>query len=346
MRLYERINTTVIINGKTENIYQFWFLNIPIFKIYSQNQKKKYWFPNLHKQKINTDKPVFYLKINRFESFTLFCIQHWINIVNEMNADFYIVCDNKKLEINVLKKIIFRNCNIKIIKSKKNNIINRIVKTIATKTWYNAAFAHLTPFFHAKENNIKDFYTIDADDTMFLLPKEKCKLILNEVKTYAKKENISAFSLDMHLSRTFGKHWSFGITYINDNVDWTEIFSQNKNQNWTKNYPDVNDYNIDWFFTWLRDCKILKNEIFYVENLPFIHFGDCLSSPYFWGLYIWHNAKIEFLTAEIINENMEKSIINIDKNAVKLDCGIKSPQETSFTELFNNFCVKKIAERT
>lgn len=355
MKLREKVYTKVINNGKVENIFTYYFLNFPIYKIYPENPDKKYWFESIFKKKkvdFNngvgnfSDKPVFYLKINRNESFTLFCIQNWINIINEMNGDFYIICDNKKLEFNVLRNIIFPNRDIKMIKSRRKGILRKIVKTVANKWWYNPAYAHLTSFFHAKENNIRDFYTIDADDTFFLIPKDKCIEVLTEIKKYAKKENISAFSLDMHLSRTKGKHWSFGITYINDNVDWVKIFSENKNLDWSKNYPTLCNINLDWFFTWLRDYKMFKNEIFYVENMPFIHFGDCYLIPLMWGLYIWHKNKLEVLTAEIIYEDIKKSIIDIDKKAIKIDCDIPNPNEVSFVGLFNNFGVKKVAERT
>ena len=116
--------------------------------------------------------------------------------------------------------------------------------------------SHLTTFYHAKQNNIKEFWNIDADDTMFALEPEDIMSILQNVENYSKTNNIDAMSLDMWHSRTRQRHWSFGITYINNFSEIFNILDSLTNTDWQNNYKDCDvAFNLDWFFTYLKDEK-------------------------------------------------------------------------------------------
>lgn len=64
-----------------------------------------------------------------------------------------------------------------------------------------------------------------------------------KVKEYANKNDIDCFSLYMWYSRLKTAHGSFGITYIDNTIDWIQYF---------KNYLDYINYekyklNINYF---------------------------------------------------------------------------------------------------
>jgi hypothetical protein len=154
MKLFEKIKIKLK-NGKSRQIR---ILGIPILQYdKSEKCKTKYWIPLLTKQKINNEKPVFYLKVNRDDYWSLNCVQQWINILQYLNADFFILCDKPNINKKILQQIIFYDSNINFIKSCKNNYLKKIVKNIATPYWVNATYAHLTTFFHAKKTILRHF---------------------------------------------------------------------------------------------------------------------------------------------------------------------------------------------
>lgn len=236
----------------------------------------------------NNSDTVFYLKINRQKNYTFACLQKWIDIANLLGVDFYIICDDNDLKKDVLKKIKFKDSNIKIIKSCKSREIKAISSRVANKQWQNAAYAHLTTFFHARENNIKYFWNIDADDTSFLMYSEHLVNELRKIEIYAKENHIAAFSLDMWKSITDGKHWSFGITYIDNTIDWFKLLKEHYDDFDYINYPNVN-FNLDCYFTYLNKITDIKFETFYFENLRFIHWGN-FDNPIYSGISHWSNG--------------------------------------------------------
>ena len=284
-----------------EKVVLIKFFNYPILKFYQKYEEEKKHYnilPVLKKNykycaSSNTD--VFYLKINREDQYTYHNLQHWINIVYEYGGDFYIICDNLELEKKVYQNIKFRNHNVKIIKSIRNDYLTKIVKYIATPLWVKATYAQLTTFLHSKEHNIKSFWNIDADDTMFCIPPKVAAEFLNKVKEKAKEDNIDAFSFDMHRSRTNGHHWSFGITYIQNNLKWFNLFEQNNDTKWRDKYLDLDyEFNLDWFFTYLKDNDIAKCDTYSTEDMLFIHYGDIIANPIYAWIGIWQNNKIKF----------------------------------------------------
>lgn len=274
---------------------------------------------------------VFYLKINRTDYFSYVCIQHWIDIINELNADFYFVCDKDELKKEVLKRIKFKDSNIKFIKSEKWKLRN-IVKNIASKNWYNATYAQLTTFLHAEKIKVKSFYNIDADDTMFVCEPKKAAQILMEAKKYADKNNIKAFSLDMHVTQFRNRHWSFGITYTNTDFNWMKIFNNNKDTVWQeyfkKNY--CNDFNLDWFMTYLKMQYDNKIETFYVENLGFIHWATLLCKHLGYSVQKTINGYTHYPLFEYFNTDKELSKVKIPSEVIKLDIGLSEQDFIDF----------------
>ena len=277
----------------------------------------------------------FYLKVNRLDGYCFYNLQHWIDIVYQLDYDFYIVCDNIKLENRILRNVVFKDLNIKFIKSIKNRISKKIVKNTASHDWYNAGYAHLTTFLHAKKYNFKEFWNIDADDTMLCMEPKKCCEAIKQAENYAKEKDISAFSLDMWRSITKGEHWSFGVTYIRQNIDYLKIFNEIKNCSWIENYEfKIKSWNIDLFFNYLKDFKNINLQNFYIENLTFFHFGDFLFNIISSGIYVYKNGCIEFPIIKQIYENDEYSKIPINNECVKFDLNL--PVDYCKNYIFNN----------
>lgn len=293
--------------------------HIPILQTDYIDGKKTFKIPLFSKFKTQ-NKPVFYLKISKKQDYFYVIFQHWINIINELNADFYIVCDDIKLENRLLRRLVFKDSNIKFIRSQRTSKLEQIVKHIATPLWRKATFAHLTTFWHAKKYGIKEFWNIDADDTMLCLKPSECAKLIEEVQDYARKNDISVFSYDMWKSRTKGKHWSFGISFIRQNVDYFKYFRQNKDFCWIEKYKEFdNNWNLDWFFNYLKDSKNIKIESFYIDNLMFFHVGDMLFNIIGSSVYLWHDGFVEFPILKHVYGDSILSKFPVSKDVVKFD---------------------------
>lgn len=205
-----------------------------------------------------------------------------MEVAEKMSAVVVIICDNPKLEKQILKKIWFKDPSIRIITSQKLPFKD-FIQNVASKSWANVACAHMTTLFHAKKMGYKSFWNIDADDTLFLLPVESVVTLLRKAASYAEKEDIDLFSLDMWKSRTLGKHWSWGITYVRDKRDLLKKISSEKNTDWVKLYEkefEFNNYNSDWHINSLvKRGTDLKIASFYPKSTGFIHWGDLLFNP-------------------------------------------------------------------
>ena len=335
LRFFERIQ--IKNNSGTSKLVCVF--GIPVLQYANIDGRRKYCLPA--KKQIDKTQPVFYLKINRRDDYVFLCFQHWIDTISSMNRDYYILCDNKKLEKEVLKRIVFPDSNIKFIKSCKNKKLERIVNKISTKFWIKATYAHLTTFYHASQNNFNAFWNIDADDTLFCMHPEKLSNYLKEVEIYANTNDIAAFSLDMHRSRTRGRHWSFGITYTRMNTDWFKILNDNPNTEWQKYYDNYDyNFNIDWFFTYLRDYKNIKNETFYINNSAFIHWGNFLTNMIGAGIFNWGNGTLKFpiILGTIEDEFFGK--IPIAKDCIKFESDMNDKANHKFIIDYVTFLYK------
>ena len=275
--------------------------------------------------------PVMYFKINRMSDYAKPCVQHWVNIAYHMKADYYFICDNTELQYHLLRTVNFPGSDIKFIPSIRKPLKN-ICKKIATGDWGNATYAHLTPFYHAKDNKHRNFWAIDADDMMICLKHSRVANLLCQAQIMAKKEEISALSLDIWRSRTLGRHWSWGIVYVNDNVDFCKVIEDNLDENWFYPYKNIEAYfNLDWFFTYLKDYKNIKIESFYAENMYLIHWGNFLRSPLSAAVLFWSNEKLTFPIMKYVFHNDSLGTIDI-ADCKKIDIGATQYEGLKFLE--------------
>lgn len=319
MKIFEKIKIKSLA-GKSR-LYRF--CGIDIFKRDVVNGKTKIYFPYIQKNIKKENKVVFYLKVNRNDNYTFINLQHWLEIIYELGADFYIICDNDKLQNKILKNLVFKDSDIKFLKSCKNRKLKKCIKNIATKCWKKAAFAHLTSFYHAKINGFEEFWNIDADDTMLCMSPQICASAFTHIQDYAREKDISVFSLDMWRSRTKGKHWSFGAAFVRQNVDYLDMLEQNTDFSWKDSYKnyDIN-WNVDWFFTYLKDFKKFSIETFYIENCMFFHCGDMIFNVIGSGVYFWHDGVLTFPVLKEIYGNNELGELPIFYDCIKFDIGI------------------------
>lgn len=261
----------------------------------------------------------------------------WLDVIKAIDADYYFVCDNKWLEHKVLKLCFFPNCDIKFISSFGKSIIHN-AKNLYTGNWKNATYAHLTPFYHAKQNGFSNFWSIDADDTFFLMNADRTASALRCVKNYVLESNTDIISLDMWLSRTYGQHWSFGITYVDTNrVDYTDLFNRVSSRSWMDFYNDIEEaFNLDWFFTYLRDKTEINVGTFYVEHCWFVHFGNFISNPIYGWINYWESGKIHYPILESVYNNIEIGCLNIADNILSID--VSASKEEGMMVLENRVC--------
>ena len=311
---------------KKDNTRLLKFHHIP-FLYYEYDENNQIKNVKLFPQKKHFENDiVFYLKVNIIQDYTFISLQHWIDIVHEANADFYIICDNKKLEEQILQKIHFYDLDIKFIKSCTDKSMKKLIKCISCTYWTKAAYAHLTTFYHASKHNIKKFWNIDADDTTILLSAKRAQELLKKAEQYAYDNNINISSLDMHLSKTTGneKFWTMGITFLQYDGSFFDIFKNIKDSSWLEYFGFLKKGggSADAFINYIgHNTKGLKINTFYNNNLYFMHW------KYFYGFmfYTWQNGKLIFPFLKSLNVD-SVSEFDIAKCCVDLNLDIKEDE--------------------
>lgn len=311
-------------------IRRFYLLGHPVFQFKIKNGKKR--LSHVRKHKARHDQRVFYLKVNRLHRTSYQCIQHWVDIAAASNAFCYFVCDNKKMEYEIYKNILFHNLDFCFIPSDRKTLkstVNQSLNDRHKKKWRIIAHSMLTPFLHAAKNNYARSYNIDADDIRILLAHNSVKNAFEKVEEYADQKELDCFNLDMFLSRSFGVLWSFGVVYVRTPKKCIEVL--NNNVNWKENTELITKYklgyvwddrisdNIDLVFTFLRDTKQLRIETFYIENSRVVHMPDILLE-YWWPFYIhWKNDSLHVpLLREFYNDDLWGTL-PIAEGLVKID---------------------------
>lgn len=281
------------------------------------------------------DKLVFYLKINRCVNSTFGYLQNWLNILKEYpDAKAFILCDNPELKKLTGMLIDFGNVSYEYVESERTSddakyIVERV---ITFKKWGKAAFAHLTTFLHAKANGYDNFWNIDADDTQICLEPSIAARLLKDVEDYAKANNIKIFSLDMWRTYKLGLHWSFGVTYTDNSIDWMQFMKEHC-LGYAFDYDEVpNDHNLDWYFTYLSRLNIESIETFYVDNLRFIHHIDDLYRNPACGLRYWKNGRLYFSTLSDAAGMGEEGSLPIFSDIIKIDSGITAQDGLRFLQ--------------
>ncbi len=281
---------------------------------------------------------VYYLKANTLNNYTYNNIINWINIIAPgKDSTVYLLCDNEE----IVRVLLEMNPDIKelvnVIQSERGELMFREIaqKTLAD-SWYPAGFAHLTTFLHAARNGYESFWNIDADDTFFSAEISESKQILRSVESYAKEEGIHAFSFDMHVSRTGGAHWSFGITYIDNSVNWFNVIYRylDEYQDMRKVFNNGTD-NLDWYFTFLRNRAKVRLESFYVENMLFLHFrGDLIYRVPPDGIFYWKDGRYVQIIQQYIFDKEDEGSIEIPSDLVRIDIGIDFEKSKKYFRAF------------
>ena len=269
---------------------------------------------------------VYYLKINRNEAYTIKNLEHWLETVSiDREAKTFILCDSEN--VRALVKDTVEKYSVEYIESfSDNSEVRGVVRGIADERWENAAFAHLTTFFHARDNGFNEFWNIDADDTLICLNDKRTYECLDRAREYAKAHGIDVFSLDMWASKTGGMHWSFGITYTNNTKKWIDTIKRYSSDDYKdKNQP----MNIDGRFSIIK-----KNEggigTFYFENMTFLHYSnDFMRRPCASGVYRWNNGRMLSPVLKYVF-GMTAGGVDIPDDVVRLDMGIKDDETQEF----------------
>lgn len=310
------------------NAWQFWLFGKAIVQIQRKTGERRriilFPFRTFDKQ-ADKNSLIFYLKFNTqpYSGYGLWCLNHWINIATSVTKNegggYYIVCDKPLLIKHILKNIRFEDCEVKIIPSNKHTISRKQLVNICHPKFEKACLAHLTTFSHAKKYGIKEFWNIDADDTGYFLPPDQVARCLENVRKYARQNDIAVMSQDMHRSVHRGWHWSFGITYVNNVFDYKDCLRDSYQTAWKSKYKFIFDRylsipNLDWYFTYLHDTRKLKLGTFTIDNVYFGHWGMATTAE---GLslmlQISKHRKIMYpLFPEICNANTELCIDMFD----------------------------------
>lgn len=264
---------------------------------------------------------VFYLKINRLVADTRRYLLSWLEAISKIpNSKAYIICDKPDLTNFIKASINFDGLDCEFMESNRNSSeLNYIVDNAIVKKWKFAAYAHLTAFLHARDMGYKDFWGIDADDIKLYISPQRIAELLIATKNYANANKINLFSLDIWTTWIAGCHWTFGVVYTDNSVEWINIMREHcKDPNLFERYDKVGSgINIDWFCTYLRTIKAAKIETFYFENLRMVHDAG---NPYLnllGSMRYWENNKLKFSifdtdTSEVVSLPIPNEIIQLD----------------------------------
>ncbi len=275
---------------------------------------------------------IFYLKVNRLIDYTIRNLQTWIRAIGLFeNSYVYVLCDNDALSERILNEVDFNGLSWQFLKSCRDERYLKLVENISVAKWHNAAYAHLTPFIHASENAYTEgYWNIDADDTLICASPEHQKEILETAREYAETHNIDLFSLDMWRSRSYGMHWSFGITYTNGNVNWLDVMKKHQScKDGSRYFMNGNHpKNIDEYFTYIKAIESdVKIETFCIDNLLFVHYSDdFIMNPITSGVYRWSEGMLEFPIIKYVYGINSLGDIAIAEDVVRLDIGLEKSE--------------------
>lgn len=346
MKIFKKVT---LIKSKYYKICRIYIFDHPFFQymeITKRNKNKKFYQAINNRFLPKNNQRIFYLKVHRQHKTSVDCIKHWVEIAEAMNGFIYFICDNKNLQREILKKITFKKRNFNFIKSDRKtlkNVINKILHNVlCEKLWKRIAFSMLTPFIHAAKHNYLISYNIDADDILLLLQPQQAAAALINAEKYASVSKLDLLNIDMFVSKTFGIHWSFGAVLCLNPQKCIDTVKQNIN--WRKNTELINKYklfwinkynfNIDWFFTFLRDTEQLDMRTFYIENAGIVHMPDCILNHESAFMLQWQKGKINFPILRNFYERKVWETIPIASSCIKIDININPNDYKTFLTNF------------
>lgn len=334
--MLEKIFKRISIKSKIGKFRRIYLFTVPVIQ-YEINNKKNFSLPLLHifvRSKPDLNKPLFYLKFNSSNfGFSLPCLRKWIEVVEAMDGHYYIICDKKPLLDSIRHFMVWDSpysAEAHFIKS-DTKTLKKAVKNICTPSWTKAGFAHLTCFTHSLKFGVEEFFNIDADDTMFFENAQNIASSLKQLMSYAQTNDIDVFSLDMHQTRFYGKHFSFGVSFIRHNLKLVDMIKGVNSKAWQKEYESLepitaNQFNLDWYFTYLRDKALINAKSYNIENVYFAHFGFATITALSKLIQICDGKFLHFPFAYEINSKECLKFIALKKEVVCLNTGIKKEE--------------------
>ena len=293
------------------------------------------------------DQPIFYLKVNRVHQTSYDCMQHWMDIANKIGAFCYIVCDKKEFEYGMFDKpcYFYRN-SFQLIPSDRrslNEVVQKLLSGVErSKLWRRIALSMLTPFVHAEKNKYSRTYNIDADDIMILARPDKIAKALLRMEQIAEDKKVDAMNLDMFVSKSFNVHWSFGVVYmrrpdrcisaLKENVVWRK--DEENHKKFMTSYVSEFNFNVDWLFTFLRDCKKLNLQTFCIKNAAVIHMPDIAISRHWAFVFQWQDDRLYFPIISEVYQDKKWANVPIPKSVNKIDVGLELNEYSNFMRSF------------
>ncbi len=235
------------------------------------------------------------------------------------------------MKYDIVRKCYFKNNDVRFLYSMRHKL-KKVAFNLCTSKWINATYAHLTPFYHAKMNNIKEFWNIDADDTTILLEPKKVAQLLKEAEAKSKKDKISCYALDMWRSKTNNIHWSLGVFFVNGLTDFVDVFEKERNLDWTKTLEEYDrQFNLDWYMTYLKNTSNIKISTFYPDKTAFIHWGNFILNVSGCWFNYWQDGKIYYpiMNSVYFNEDLASTLIG---DCDKIDLGNSLEESFEFLE--------------
>ena len=102
--------------------------------------------------------------------------------------------------------------------------------------------------------------------------------VMKNLEKYSRENNKEIMSLDMHVSASDSKCWTYGITFTRNPENFICKSKKINNFDWVKNYYEMTagQSNIDLFTQYLKDCGDKTIGSFYFENTHFVHLAGHL----------------------------------------------------------------------
>lgn len=277
---------------------------------------------------------IFYLKVNRNNSYVIPNLKHWLDAVMLYEGGFaYILCDNPELKQRIMKELTLNPERTEFLESDRNCCeINGILDNICGgNKWVKVGQAHLKTHWHACEKQYPYFWNIDADDTYVCLDPIRMAEMFRTVEKYSVDNSIRMISLDMWRSMSVeerwpkGNNWSLGIVFVDNQVSWPMILETHclDKEFQKRTFPLDKDINLDWYFTYLRSIKAERIETFYFENMRFMHFYDYfINFPHLSSFCYWKEGKLHYPILASCFGSRSRTEIEIAPDIHKLDMDI------------------------
>ena len=321
------------------------YLGFPVLTYRIENGKRV--FSVYHRRRPENNQRVFYLKINRDHPTSFDCIQHWMDVIEKLGGFIYFVCDDQDMKEGLFKKpCFFHSNNFEFIKSDsrylKKEIFEILKNTDKQRLWMRIAHSMMTPFVHAQKHKFNNIYNIDADDIAILIRPDLLAKAFIQMEGVAEKKLVDCLNFDMFVSKTFGVHWSFGVVYVRNPENCLAIFK--KNIDWRFNdkliakfnvqYIEKYNFNVDWYFTYLRDTNQLKLDTFYIENAVVVHMPDRLLLPWWAFVLVWSENRVELPILENLYNVEGWYSFPVAKHIHKIDIGLSLDEAKKFLNEF------------